>query len=175
MARGSGESLKRHRGIAGSNESVQSSGARVHTPRRFNLGDLFLLHCLLNLPSDRLFESDCARLFKDALFLEEIIERRSSMLAALCHFVIPVKAAKPFEYGATVLWQIGKTVPALLELVPSSSTPFSAADIETSLSPWRVRCRLHTELQILVTKFAERRVFRFDMPGNRAGNIRVAF
>jgi hypothetical protein len=69
--------------IAGSKESVRSSAARVHTPRYFNRGDLFLLHCLLNLPSDCILGGDCTRLFKDALFLEEIVERRSNMLVAL--------------------------------------------------------------------------------------------
>jgi hypothetical protein len=51
-------------------------------------------------------------------------------------------------------------------------------DIETSLSPWRVRCRLHTDLQILISKFTERTpnswFFRFDMSGNGAGYIRSA-
>jgi hypothetical protein len=52
----------------------------------------------------------------------------------------------------------------------------SGADIETALSPWRVRCRLHTELQILGSKFKEHTpntgFFGFDMSGNRAGYIR---
>jgi hypothetical protein len=52
-ARASGEGLKGHRSITGSNEPVRSSDAA-------NLGDLSFLHGLLDLPALSFSESACA-------------------------------------------------------------------------------------------------------------------
>jgi hypothetical protein len=79
--------LQRHRGIARIEKTIKLRAACLYAPRRLYLADFVLLHRLLNLPGQGLFQHDSAGFFQDAFFFQEVLQRRADALVALFYLV----------------------------------------------------------------------------------------